>query len=85
MWVAGEDSESQRLGVLVIFWPDINKVVFDSRWEVSDKDVLTGSPTRAAAFHVCLGQNLGFRLLKAQIGLVMPEEKRKRIIFHLGE
>jgi hypothetical protein len=85
MWVAGADVETQRRGLVVIFWPSINTVIMERNWVENGQKTVQGFPLRAAALHMCLANTLAFRMLKAQIGLAIPKNKRRRFQFHLGK
>jgi hypothetical protein len=81
MWVVGEDVETQRRGMVAIYWPSLNTFIPDQNW---GHMLVKGFPVRAAALHVCLPNTLAFRMLKAQIGLAVPTYVRRRFQFHLG-
>jgi hypothetical protein len=85
MWVAGEDVETQRRGLVVIFWPSINTVILDRNWVENGQKTVQGFPLRGVALHMCLANTLAFRMLKAQIGLAIPKDVRRRFQFHLGK
>jgi hypothetical protein len=85
MWVAGEEIETQRGGLVVIFWPSLNAVILDRNWVGTGQRTVQGFPLRGVALHLCLANTLAFRMLKAQIGLAMPKDVRRRFQFHLGK
>jgi hypothetical protein len=85
MWVAGEDVETQRRGLVVIFWPSINTVIMERNWVENGQKTVQGFPLRGVALHMCLANTFAFRMLKAQIGLAIPKEVRRRFQFHLGK
>jgi hypothetical protein len=85
LWVAGEDVETQRRGLVVISWPRMDTVILDRNWVGTGQRAVRGFPVRGAALHLCLANTLAFRMLKAQIGLAMPKDVRKRFQFHLGK
>jgi hypothetical protein len=85
MWVAGEDVETQRSGLVVISWPGKDTVISDPNWIRSGQRAVRGFPVRGVALHICLANTLAFRMLKAQIGLAMPKDVRSRFQFHLGK
>jgi hypothetical protein len=86
MWVASEDIETQRSGILVIIWPNPDTVLIpDYKLHVASKRCVAGFPVRGCAMHMCFAENLGFRMIKAQIGLAMPEAMQQRLKIHLGK
>jgi hypothetical protein len=85
MWVAGEGVETQRRGIVVISWPRIDTVIPNRNWVETVQRSVQGFPVRGVALHICLANTLAFRMLKAQIGLAMPKNVRRRFQFHLGK
>jgi hypothetical protein len=86
MMVAVEDAESQRKGLVVINWPNSTVPLLPERKEhVLGQQVLQALPLRICAAHVCLPDDHLFRILKANLALIMGKEDRTRMKFHLGE
>lgn len=85
MWVASEDIVTQQRGLITIIWPDPEtRMIPDYKMHVAAKKIVDGFPVRGCAMHMCFPENLGFRMLKAQIGLAMPKSFLQRLKLHLG-
>lgn len=86
MWVASEDLESRRGGLVIVIWPSPNAMIAsDARLHIEFSKAIRGFPCRGCAMHVCLADNLAFRMLRAQIGLALPEDIQHRLKIHLGK
>jgi hypothetical protein len=83
-WVSSEEVETQRKGLVVINWPNSDVPLFPERKEpVLGQQAMQAVPMRVAALHMCLPDKVAYRLVKANIALIMGDE-RKRIKIHLG-
>jgi hypothetical protein len=83
-WVAAEDVETQRNGIVNIFWPD--ELTFPLKRESEEADrVLTAVPGRITAMHQCLKDGPLFRLMNAVVILSLDVETKTRLKFHTGK
>jgi hypothetical protein len=82
-WVAGEDAETQRNGVVSLFWPD--EIHFPDKREAEEAiRVIMAVPCRIAALHQCLRDGPRFRLMNAVLILSLDVETKTRMKFHTG-
>jgi hypothetical protein len=83
-WVAGEDEETQRNGIVNVYWP--GEINFPDKREAEEADrVLSAVPCRIAALHQCLQDGPLFRLMNAVVILSLDVETKTRIKFHTGK
>ena len=88
IFVASEDIETQRNGVVVIFWPGMDNVeghLPDSRHRLLVKQSFMGIPTRFASVHLCCPNTYFFTILRSVLTLVLSPLKRVRVKIHTGE
>ncbi|KAL3929377.1 MAG: hypothetical protein SGARI_004764, partial [Bacillariaceae sp.] len=86
LWVATEDIETQRKGLVVINMPNRDVPLLPERKEhVLGQQAMEAIPIRICALHMCLPNEITFRLLKANVAFILGKDQRKRIKIHLGE
>jgi hypothetical protein len=86
MWVASEDPETRRGGLVVVIWPNPNTMIMpDPAMHLVFKKAIDAFPNRGCAMHLCLSDSFAFRLLRAQIGLALPQDLQHRLKVHLGK
>ncbi len=82
-WVAAEDVETQRNGIVSLFWP--NDLVFpDKRTTNEAYRVFSAVPCRITALHQCLQEGPLFQLMNAVVILSVDAETKSRMKFHKG-
>jgi hypothetical protein len=82
--VASEDIETQRCGVISIFWPEVHS--FPDKREAQEAErVFAAMPIRITALHQCLPNTAVFQITKAVVILSMEVEARTRMKFHTDD
>ena len=82
-WVASENIETQRNGILSIFMLSLDNMPTSSDWFADCPYVVKGLPVRSAAAHICLPDAIASRIIGAQISIAM-QTYMGRIQIHLG-
>jgi hypothetical protein len=88
MFVASEDTETQRNGVVVIFWPGMDNIdghIPNSRHRLLVRKTVMGMPTRSASIHFCFPNTHFFNILRSVLTMVMSPLHRLRVKLHTGE
>jgi len=88
IFVASEDVETQRNGVVIIFWPgsDKNITIPRSKHRSLVRKIFNGIPTRCASFHFCFPNTPFFHIMRSILALTLtPMRERTRVKLHMGE
>jgi hypothetical protein len=86
-WVAAEDVESQRKGVVFVFWPGsatYNASLPDPKEHIEGSKVAEAVPFRPVAYHVCFPDTSVFRIIRSALTLMFGGN-RLRMRFHNGK
>jgi len=87
MWVASEDAETQRNGILMLVWPGCKELPFPSREHKKNLvESALCTPTRPVAFHLCFRPTSFSIILQAMFLAVIKIAKMVvRVKVHIGE
>mmetsp|Transcript_10674 Transcript_10674/g.25291 ORF Transcript_10674/g.25291 Transcript_10674/m.25291 type:complete len:490 (+) Transcript_10674:246-1715(+) len=88
LWVAGEDLETQRKGIVVVIWPVSDVAIKHLKNKDSliqtQKEQLKGTPVRTCSYHFCVPDNPLFQVLRMIFTMSLEKRKRSRLKFHIG-
>jgi len=87
VFVAGEDPETQRNGVVMLFWPGTLELQLPSpSYRKLVGQYIRCSPTRIISFHFCFPPTPFFLMLRTVISAALQVAKRiTRVKVHTGE
>eukprot|EP00536_Pseudo-nitzschia_multiseries_P013721 jgi/Psemu1/310206/fgenesh1_kg.604_\ len=91
LWVAGEDTETQKRGIVVVIWPTADIAIKHYKQKNNDtfigtqKEKLRGSPVRTCSYHFCVPANPLLEVLRMVFTLSLDTRKRSRLKFHSGQ
>jgi hypothetical protein len=86
-FVAGEDPETQRNGIVLLFWPGCKELRLPkSRYRSLVSRALNCMPTRFASFHFCFPATPFFQMARMLISTTLKRVKGfPRIKVHTGK
>lgn len=87
IFVAGQDAETQRNGVVMLFWPGCKefRLPTSSHMNLVSRS-LRGMPTRFASFHFCFSDSPFFQMTRILLTLTLSRGKGvTRVKVHIGE
>jgi len=86
-YVAGEDEETQRKGIVMLFWPGCNELRLPKPGYLNLVALaLRGMPTRFASFHFCSPATPFFQMARVMISIALKRGKSvTRVKIHTGE
>lgn len=86
-WVAAEDAETQRNGIVLLFWPGCKELRLPSRdYRKVVGEFALCSATRPVAFHLCFRPTPFYILVRATFTAVIKIAKMvSRVKVHIGE
>lgn len=72
VFVAGEDEETQRNGIVILFWPGSKELRLPaSRHRGLVSKVISAMPTRFASFHFCFPSTPFFQMARMMITVAL--------------
>lgn len=86
-FVAGEDEETQRKGIVMVFWPGCNQLRLPKPGYLNLVALaLRGMPTRFASFHFCSPATPFFQMARTMVSIALKRGKSvTRVKIHTGE
>lgn len=88
MWVAMEDVESQRKGLVFVFMPapvDARQAFPDPNDHQEGRRVFAAMPCRVVALHVGFPNTYVFHMIRSVLALIAGKQDRLRIKLHSGK
>lgn len=87
VFVAGEDEETQRNGIVILFWPGSKELRLPaSRHRGLVSKVISAMPTRFASFHFCFPSTPFFQMARMMITVALKGGNDiTRVKVHTGE
>eukprot|EP00536_Pseudo-nitzschia_multiseries_P017337 jgi/Psemu1/248095/estExt_Genewise1.C_15010010 len=89
IWIASEDIETQRKGLVIIGWP-CDEIISGSNSPMSEDDTrsiksVDGLPIRIAALHFCIQNRPVYRILNSLFYFTLDSSYKSRYKVHIGE
>jgi hypothetical protein len=86
VFVGGEDEETQRNGIVMLFWPGSRELLLPaSKHRGLVQRAFTGVPTRFASFHFCFPSTPFFQMARMMISITLKSGNGiTRVKVHTG-